>query len=300
MQSIIEQAFPFYALSKVDLEGGRKPIRKELQGLIVTQPGKPYSERELQRIDEFLMLGGKAVAVFASAVTLAPSDPTFSATLDLHGLERLLSGYGIVMRADAVLDYGAPLSFPVLLPEGRRSEFRYPPIALLSPWGEARLEASSLPFWQMEKLPFPFPSTLELDRAAQPTDVSLETLAHTSSESRFTEERRVDLGLNNPNHAWRHARPRVIAAGAEGRLRSAFGPVPRRRAGGISRVLVVASSQYLTNPFAHAANPQGPDAEILAKLSEAYANAHLTSMVVSVKNVLGWMTGDAEIAACGL
>ena len=50
------------------------------------------------------MLGGKSLAVFASAVNLKPSDGSLSATLNTHGIEKLLDGYGIHMNKDAGFD----------------------------------------------------------------------------------------------------------------------------------------------------------------------------------------------------
>ena len=40
--------------------------------------------------------------MYASAVTMKPDDATMSATLSLHGLDKLLPGYGITMNKDAV------------------------------------------------------------------------------------------------------------------------------------------------------------------------------------------------------
>src|SRR4029079_17980333 len=86
MQSIMEQAFPFYKIEEVNLKDGADAIDKELVGLIITQPRKDCSDKELRRIDEFLMLGNKSLVVYASAVTLKPQDATMNATLDTHGL----------------------------------------------------------------------------------------------------------------------------------------------------------------------------------------------------------------------
>ena len=105
IKGIIEQAFPFYKFEDVDLKNGDTEINKELDGLIITQPGKDYTDKELRRIDQFLMEGNKSLVVFASAVNLKAGDATMKATLDTHGLEKLLDGYGIEMKKDAVLDW---------------------------------------------------------------------------------------------------------------------------------------------------------------------------------------------------
>src|SRR5262249_17779699 len=105
IKSVIEQNFPFYKFEDVDLKGGDTEISKELDGLIVTQPGKDFTEKELRRIDQFLMEGNKSLAVIASAVNLKASDGSMKATLSTHGLEKLLDGYGVEMKKDAVLDW---------------------------------------------------------------------------------------------------------------------------------------------------------------------------------------------------
>src|SRR5690606_39858781 len=73
IQAILERSFPFYKIEEVELKEDAA-IDAELDGLIVTQPRKDFTDRELQRIDEFLMRGGKSLAVFASAVNLKPQD----------------------------------------------------------------------------------------------------------------------------------------------------------------------------------------------------------------------------------
>src|SRR5215472_10543730 len=73
IQTIITQNFPFYSFQDVDLKNGDNEIPDELDGLIITQPGKDISDKELRRIDQFVMKG-KSLAVFASAVNLKPND----------------------------------------------------------------------------------------------------------------------------------------------------------------------------------------------------------------------------------
>jgi hypothetical protein len=69
MQTIITQNFPFYDVQDVDLKGGDAEIDDDLDGLIITQPGKDLTEKELRRIDQFVMKG-KSLAIFASAVNV--------------------------------------------------------------------------------------------------------------------------------------------------------------------------------------------------------------------------------------
>jgi ABC-type uncharacterized transport system involved in gliding motility auxiliary subunit len=109
----------------------------------------------------------------------------------------------------------------------------------------------------------------------------------------------------------------IIAAVAEGKFKSAFtngaklegDPLKLAdRAPESSRVLVVASSMFLTNPFAYAGN--GPDLggqfamfgaiggdPQLQMIAGPYAQRYLTNTIISVKNTLDWMSGDADLLA---
>src|SRR5262249_53551119 len=88
IKGIVDQAFPFYKIEDVDLKDGGTEINKELDGLIITQPGKDFTDKELRRIDEFLMQGNKSLAVFASAVNLKQGDASMKGTLSTHGLDK--------------------------------------------------------------------------------------------------------------------------------------------------------------------------------------------------------------------
>lgn len=94
-------------------------------------------------------------------------------------------------------------------------------------------------------------------------------------------------------------------------MKSAFGPgelqVPDRSPEP-SRVLLVASGLFLTNPFAYAGN--GPDLggqfammgaiggdQQLQMIAQPYARDYLTGTILSVKNTLDWISGDADLLA---
>src|SRR5688572_23925058 len=185
-KSVLSQAFPFYELVDVNLEEGEKEIDAELDGIIITQPGKPYSDKELRRIDQFLMRGNKALAVFASAVSMKPNDATMNATLDLHGLDKLLAGYGINMKKDAVFDYGAPFQVPVMTAGGVAAVAHPGIIHVLADdrlsEEEQPLDTSFPSFFRIEEMAFPYPSSLELLRDKQPEEVALKVHARTTPD----------------------------------------------------------------------------------------------------------------------
>ncbi len=316
-KSVLSQAFPFYELVDVNLAEGATEIDSGLDGLIITQPGKDYTEKELRRIDQFLMRGDKALAVFASAVTIKPNDATMNATLDTHGLEKLLSGYGIDMKKDAVFDFGAQFRVPAMT-AGGPVWIRHPGIVHVVADErfdeDQRLLDTGFPsFFRIEEMAFPFPSTLELAPEKQP-EATLKVLARTTENSTSVEGESVDMKIRRQ---WTPKPPyaqRVIAAAAEGKLKSAFpegdnqGVTANAQSPTPSRVMVVSASQFLTNPFAYSGNgPElggqfamfgnvGGDQELLM-FATPYAQSYLTNTILSLKNTLDWISGDTDLLA---
>ncbi|HEX3777616.1 MAG TPA: Gldg family protein [Polyangiaceae bacterium] len=319
MQSILEQAFPFYKLEEIDLKGGENPIDKDLVGLIITQPQKDYTEKELRRIDEFLMLGGKSLVVYASAVTMKPNDATMTASLNLHGLDKLLTGYGITMNKDAVLDYGAQFRLPAQTQTGQMIWVRHPGIAhvvndpRMDTDSDKLLDTSFAGFFRMDEALFPFPSSLTLDKTKQPADVKITAVARTTPQTSVEKSDTVDMKMREHWEPKPPQEQRIIAATAIGKLKSAFTGSPDatikppERAPTESRVLVISSSEFLTNPFAYAGNgPElggqfqmfgavGGDQQLLM-IAQPYTK-YLTATILSLKNTLDWMAGDSDLIA---
>ncbi len=310
MQGILEQAFPFYKLEELDLKGGENAIDKDLVGIIITQPQKDYDEKELKRIDDFLMLGGKSLVVYASAVTMKPNDATMNASLNLHGLDKLLPGYGITMNKDAVLDYGSSFRLPAQTQTGQMIWIRHPGIAhvvndsRLDSDSDRTLDTSFAGFFRMDEAVFPFASSLVIDKSKQPADVKITAVARTSPQTSVDKSDTVDMKMREH---WDPKPPmdqRIIAATVVGKLKSAFGA---GTAPAESRVLVVSSSEFLTNPFAYAGNgPElggqfqmfgavGGDQQLLM-IAQPYTK-YLTSTILSLKNTLDWMAGDSDLVA---
>jgi ABC-type uncharacterized transport system involved in gliding motility auxiliary subunit len=316
LKGILEQAFPFYKVEDLDLKDGANAIDKDLVGIIITQPQKDYSEKELRRIDEFMMLGGKSLAVFASAVTLKPNDATLSATLSTHGIDKLLDGYGIHMNKDAVFDHGAQFRVQVMTQGGQPAWLRHPGIAHVindtrMDEKDKLLDTSFAGFFRLDEVIFPFPSSLELKRDKQPADVKLAAVARSTPATNVDTSDTVDMKLREQWKPKAKQDQRVLAAYADGKLKSAFAGSPSddvkvpERAASPSRVLVVSSSLFLTNPFAYAGNGPdlggqfamfgavGGDPKLLA-LAQPYTK-YLTNTIIAFKNTLDWMAGDADL-----
>ena len=67
----------------------------------------------------------RRLVVYASAVNLKASDASMSATLNTHGLDKLLDGYGIHMNKDAVFDHGAQFRVQVMTQAGQPAWIRH-------------------------------------------------------------------------------------------------------------------------------------------------------------------------------
>jgi ABC-type uncharacterized transport system involved in gliding motility auxiliary subunit len=317
IQSILTQAFPFYTLEDVDLKDGAEAIKDELAGLIITQPRKDYSDKELRRIDEFLMKGNKSLVVIASAVTLKPQDTTMDAKLSTHNLEKLLAGYGVNMKKNAVMDFGAQFAIIVPTQTGQITQIRHPGIAhvVADPRmdkDETLLDTKFAGFFRMTEIAFPFPSSLEILKDKQPADVEIKVVARSTPSTSVVEGESVDMKLKSHWELKPPMAQQVLAVTVKGKLKSAFAgqkddsvPAPEVAAQP-SRVLVISSSQFLTNPFAFAGNGQelggqfqmmgsiGGDPTLQA-IANPYAQRYLNNTIIAVKNTLDWMTGDSDL-----
>jgi ABC-type uncharacterized transport system involved in gliding motility auxiliary subunit len=318
MQQIITQNFPFYTLQDVDLKSGESEISEDLDGLIMTQPDKDLTEKELRRIDQFVMKG-KSLAVFASAVNLKSGDPTMNATLNAHGIDKLLDGYGIEMGKDVVLDFGRSFRVSVLT-QGGLGTARFPQFLDIQDdtrfTGDEMLLDTAFPaFFRIPQLIFPLTSSLTLHKDKQP-DVSpdkLKVIARSTPRSLRETTDTVDL---KPFKSWRPKgdwKQYGVAATVEGTLKSAFpagdkqGIDAPEKSAKPARVMVVSASQFLANPLARAGNgkdmsqygmqqPMGGDEQLL-QLAGPYAQQALTQTILAFKNTLDWLTGDTDLLA---
>jgi ABC-type uncharacterized transport system involved in gliding motility auxiliary subunit len=317
VQEILTQNFKFYEIVDVDLKGGDSVIDDKLDGLIITQPGKDLTEKELRRIDEFLMRG-KSLAVVASAVNVKSGDATMNATLSTHGLEKLLDGYGIELRKDVVLDFNHSFNI-VVQTEAGLARAGFPQFLHVTEdprftGDEALLDTGFPCFFRLEELMFPFTSSVVLHKDKQP-DAKAAVVARSTPASFHETTDTVDL---KPFQHWKPKPEKPeqygIAAYVDGTLKTAFptgdkmGIESPEKSMKAARVFVLASSQFLTNPFARAGQgtdmsqfgmpgPMGGDKQ-LQELAQAYlSKTVLTAMILSFKDTLDWLSGDTDLLA---
>jgi ABC-type uncharacterized transport system involved in gliding motility auxiliary subunit len=319
IQQIITQNFPFYTFQDVDLKNGEAEVPDELDGLIITQPAKDLTEKELRRIDQFVMKG-KSLAVFASAVNLKANDATMNATLALHGLDKLLEGYGIGVNKDVVLDLWRRVR--IIVPTaGGLAQPDFPQILDLQDdprlTGNERLIDTSFPaLFRAQDMAVPFASSLTIKADRQP-GAKIQTVVRSSPAAVRLTSDTVEL---RPFQRWapklKGQKQEQVAIGAdvEGTLKSAFpegdkqGVDAPAQSAKPARVFVLASSQFLANPFARAGN--GPDMgqygqmmpnlggdEQLLMIAAPYVQQYVTGTILVFKNTLDWLSGDTDLLA---
>ncbi len=305
LMAVLNQNVPFYNFADVDLSG---EIDSELRALVITQPGRAFSDDELKRIDAYLMKG-RSLAIFASAVNVKAQDATMTATVGAQGLDRLLAGYGIELKSAVVLDPATGVRLPVRTQGGGVAQITTPAILQLdhqsgAPAKGQRLDNSFAGFFRLQDLAFPFCSPLAAHPDKQP-DARMRVVARSSPEAVTNPAVSQKLGLNEGPSVEGEKAQRDLAIVVEGKLRSAFVEDQSAEA----RLLVVSSAQFLVNPFARAGNPPplppqmkmmgavGGDAALLT-IAAPYTKRYLTATILAFTNVLDWMAADERLIAC--
>ena len=80
-----------------DFGGGDDDIPADIKGLVIMNPTRRIEERELRRINGYLMRGG-SVAIFAPGVNVTGTTSSPTGAAAEHNLGALLSGYGVTLR----------------------------------------------------------------------------------------------------------------------------------------------------------------------------------------------------------
>jgi ABC-type uncharacterized transport system involved in gliding motility auxiliary subunit len=264
---------------------------------------------------------GKSLAVFASAVNVKPSDATMNATLGLHGLDKLLEGYGIAMQKDVVLDIRrhARLVVPTM---GGLAAAEMPQILEVQDdprfTGSEQLVDTSFPAtFRISDVAVPFASSLSLKTEKQPGAKAQIVMRSSPASVHLTGET-ADLAPFEKKWASKikgqQGQQYAIAANVEGTLKSAFSEGEKQgvdapeKSAKPARVFVLASSQFLANPLARAGN--GPDMgqygqmmpslggdKDLQMIAGPYAQQFITGAILVYKNTLDWLSGDTDLLA---
>jgi hypothetical protein len=263
---------------------------------------------------------GKSLVVFASAVNVKANDASMNASLNMHGLDKLLGGYGIEVSKDVVLDMWRHVRVIVPTMGGMAGAELQQVLQVQDDprfTGKEQLIDTSFPaLFRVQDLAVPFASSLALKPEKQPSAKMKVDMRSTPAAVHLTGES-VDLA---PFQKWASKLKGLkqdqfaIAADVDGTLKSAFSEgdkigidVPAQSAKP-SRVFVLASSQFLANPLARAGN--GPDMgqygqmmpnlggdEKLLMLAGPYTQQFITGSILAFKNTLDWLSGDTDLLA---
>ncbi len=107
LPQLLEQSRLSYRTRTVNLNSGESDVPSDIKGLIIMNPNQRISERELRKLDAFLMRGG-SVAVFAGGVNFPATEPANATGTEAdHHLNDWLDGYGIHLQNNVILDLRA-------------------------------------------------------------------------------------------------------------------------------------------------------------------------------------------------
>jgi hypothetical protein len=254
-------------------------------------------------------------------VNVKANDASMDASLNLHGLDKLLGGYGIDVDRDVVLDLWHHVRLIVPTMGGMASAELQ---AILDVQDDPRFAGSeqlidtSFPcLFRVQDLAVPFASSLTLKADKQP-GAKMRVVARSSPFSVHLTGDTVDL---KPFQKWAgklkglKQEQYTIGADVEGTLKSAFagggenqGVDAPAESAKPARVFLLSSSQFLTNPLARAGN--GPDMgqygmmmpnlggdEQLIALAGPYTQQFVTGSILVFKNTLDWLSGDTDLLA---
>jgi ABC-type uncharacterized transport system involved in gliding motility auxiliary subunit len=263
---------------------------------------------------------GKALAVFAGAVNLKANDATMNATLSLHGLDKLLDGYGVSVAKDVVLDLGRHVRLVVPTMGGMAGADLY---QILDVQDDSRFSANeqlidtTFPcLFRVQDVALPFTSSLSIKADKQP-EAKMRVVARSSPAAVHLTGDTEDL------HAFQKWAPKLkglkqdqfaVGADVEGTLSTAFpdgdkqGVESPAKSAKPARVFVLASSEFLANPLARSGSapdmgqfgqmmPNLGGDEQLLMLAGPYAQQYITGSILVFKNTLDWLSGDTDLLA---
>jgi ABC-2 type transport system permease protein len=227
LSRILQEAHLGYTTRSVDLHGGEEDIPTDIKGLIIMGPSHRIEERELRRINSYLMRGG-SVAVFAGGTTITGSDTRPTAARNESNLNALLEGYGVTINPDVVLDFQASDSIQEI-EQGRARipMFTYPALAARREPGGPGIDTAHPAVFRLPGVIFPFVSSLTINTSRARENGTVFTEVGRTSERSVLQRENFELDalelLQRRQQIFGNARASyVVAAALEGQLRSAF------------------------------------------------------------------------------
>jgi hypothetical protein len=223
-----------YTTRAVDLHGGDDDVPSDIKGLVIMNPTRRIEERELRRINGYLMRGG-SVAIFASGVNVSGSSSSPTGAVGEHNLGALLSGYGVTLRDKLILDLqSTPAAIEVGGQQGVVPRMLAYPLLAEQGLNQAHPMAFRLPLFVT-----PYASPMDIDRsryceAADEAGVRAcgnrpyFTIIGRTSDRSVLQDATADVNpmslLERRNQIFNRGPrgPFIVAAALGGELRSAF------------------------------------------------------------------------------
>src|SRR5262249_11482102 len=153
---------------------------------------------------------------------------TMKAELNTHGLEKLLDGYGIEMKKEAVFDWGRPAAIRVVT-QGGLIPIGHPGVILAQADNRVDEKQQFLDqkfpgFFRMAELLFPLRSALVPPAEKQP-DATMSVVARTTPKATVVTTDTVDMNIKSGPESMKpqgEYAQRALAIALEGKLKSAF------------------------------------------------------------------------------
>ncbi|MDI6785657.1 MAG: GldG family protein [bacterium] len=90
-----------YEVTEIKIDNEKAEIDASIDTLVIPGPKKEISDEEAIKIDQFIMKGKKVVFLIDS---IKMTEGSLNATVNKHGLDNLLKGYGLKINKNLVLD----------------------------------------------------------------------------------------------------------------------------------------------------------------------------------------------------
>jgi hypothetical protein len=327
LSQVFGRYFPYYKFEAVDLSKGDKEVDASLDGLIVTQPEEEIPQKELLRINAFLMKG-KAVAVFANPLHTKENDTAMNTVFAGYGIDKLLSGYGIDFKNELVVDQNQFWTPVFQGPNG--IGFALDPYPLIfmadSSRGETSYDIKFAPFFRLPQIAVPFPLEMTVDKARAGGDaVKISPVLRMSPNVASVQGTTVSMhpargrlwtGSTGHKEAGRKKGDEpILGVDLEGPIKSAFpaggegvDPGPTQ-APNEARLFVLSSGYFFGNPFQDAGKSpfgqmmpgmdpnMGADEELM-RYANIYQRARMPSLLVA-KQTCDWISQETDLLAVG-
>ena len=219
--SSLKQYLPTYEMKAVDAE---KPIPKDIKALLIIHPEKKISETTLRYIDQYVMHGG-SLGIWGGGIKVDMNQgakPT--ATPIDSGLNTLLEKWGVKLESNIVADAQCGRArMPTNIP-GLAIPVPYPPVPIISFDDQQRKHPA---LFGINNIGLPYAVRLALNDALKgDKQVTRTILARSTPKSWLMDGDTIDLQAREQWQVPGYDGPYVMGVAIEGKLPSAFAPLP--------------------------------------------------------------------------